>query len=431
MENPRSRAARVKCRLPGLACPPFRRRRLIGRIVATRSLLTGSGRPGAHRPKTALRAIANFEHISQFSQSARPTSGRPAAFADFPLAHDDNVPTTAFPSRIRDAAPSRLGTPVHPAWLCSIVLLLATGCATSSYRYGRFHPQEPDGVASEPVAVEYGKPHKVLDKLGWLVGLPERVFTLNPKASNHEVSPETVDKLRTYLEENDLGDVLVSVNDYDPKGQWRRLRENDRINPFWRYTAGTMSWLGYTLIPYRVFGGDEYNPFTNCLNVTSDVPALVLAEAAYAKDIHSQSLPGSYGAMSYLPVLSLVRRVRGANDVLAYARVQEDWESEKEAYPILYARIGSTAFEPASDLIPVVGPFVAVGGAVVGQATGRTVTAILEPGRKPASSEKNVEGSAAGKTVAGKSSPSQPAPDEPDNGGVVQAGFEEPAPPRR
>lgn len=274
--------------------------------------------------------------------------------------------------------------------------------------------------------MEYGKPHKILDKLGWLVGLPERVFTLNPKASNHEVSPETVETLRTYLEANDLGDVLISVNDYDPKGQWQRLRENDLVNPLWRYSVGTLSWLGYTLFPYRVFGGDEYNPFTNSLNVTSDVPALVLAEAAYAKDIRSQSLRGTYGTMSYLPVLSLVRRVRGANDVLAYTRETEDWASEKEAYPILYSRIGSTTFEPVSDLIPVVGPFVAVGGAVVGQATGRTVTAILEPSRA-LSPERRADSSVVGKAAAGKSFVSETAPDVPDDSSVRQASFEEPA----
>ena len=266
-----------------------------------------------------------------------------------------------------------------------------------------------------------GKPHKVLDKLGWLAGLPERVFTLNPKASNHEVSPETVDKLQRYLEENDLGDVLVAVNDYDPKGQWQRLHENDRINPFWRYSVGTLTWLGYTLFPYRIVGGDEYNPFTNCLNVTSDVPALVLAEAAYAKDIHSQTLPGAYGTMNTLPVLSLVRQVRATSDVLGYTRLNQDWSGEKEAYHVLYSHVGSTTFEPASHFVPVVGPFMSVGGALVGQATGRTVTAILEPSRKQASAE--AEGGGEKPTSAKVAS--RKSADTPEDGGVVPAAFEE------
>src|SRR5258708_22684767 len=193
------------------------------------------------------------------------------------------------------------------AWLCGIALVLGSGCASSPYRYGRFHPREPDGVAPGPVVVQEGDSHKALDRLGWLTGFPERVLTLNPKASNHHVSPETIEKLRTYLEENDLTDVAVAVNDYDPKGQWRRLSENDRIDPVWRYSVGTLSWVGYTLFPFRVFGGDQYNPFTNSLNITSDVPALVLAEAPYAKDIHWQSLPGPYATITGLPISSLFR----------------------------------------------------------------------------------------------------------------------------
>lgn len=260
-----------------------------------------------------------------------------------------------------------------------ITLVLAAGCASGPYRYGRFHPQEPDGTSHEPVVVEYGKPHKTLDRLAWLAGTPDRLFTLNPKASNHEISPETLEKLTTYLEENDLTDVLVSVNDYDPKGQWRRLRQNDRVAPLWRYSAGTMSWLGYVLIPNRVIGGDYYDPFTNTLNITSDVPALVLAQAAYAKDIHSRSLPGTYASFSELPGLSFLRNSRATSDVLAYARLKNNWEDEKQAYHVLYPHVGSQMFGPAAHFVPVAGPFLSAGGALAGHATGRTMTALLEP----------------------------------------------------
>jgi hypothetical protein len=257
--------------------------------------------------------------------------------------------------------------------------LAGSGCASTAYRYGRFHPKEPGESDRQPIVVERGKPHKTLDRLAWVAGIPSRVFTLNSKTNNHDVSEETIAQLTTYLEENDLSDVYVAVNDYNPKLQWRRLRENWRVSPFWRYTVGTGSWLGYTLLPNRVVGGDEYNPFTNTLIVSSDVPALVLAEAAYAKDIRSRRHPGLYAAVNDLPVVSLWRHSLATSDVLGYARAHGDWETERQAYQVLYPQIGSTTFGPASHFVPVAGPFLSATGALVGHATGRTVAKVQEP----------------------------------------------------
>lgn len=282
-------------------------------------------------------------------------------------------------SKSRKGGTIRVSARVRAILLCGMALLFGSGCATTDYRFGRFHPEKPDGVDVQAVVVKQGTPHKTLDRFARIVSIPNQLFTLNKKTYNHDVSPETIEKLKTYLERNDITDVLVAVNDYDPKGQWQRLRENDRISPLWRYTAGTLNWLGYVIIPNRVFGGDEYNPFTNTMTLTSDVPSLVLAEAAYAKDIRSQKNPGNYAAINDLPVLSMIRHSKATSDVLGYARFDRDWEAEKEAYDVLYPQIGSTTFGPASHFVPVAGPFIEIGGAVVGQAAGRSVAAAQEP----------------------------------------------------
>ena len=248
------------------------------------------------------------------------------------------------------------------------------------YKYGRFHPAEPDGTVLQPVEVEYGQPHKTLDRIGWVVGTPARILTMNKKTDNHHISPETLEKLKVYLADNDLTDVYVAVNDYDPKGQWKRLCENDRIAPFWRYSAGTLTWVGYVVFPNRIFGGDRYNPYTNSLNLSSDVPALVLSEAAYAKDIHSQQYPGAYAAfVNDMPVLSAWRKSRAASDVLGYARVESDWETEKQAYHVLYPQIGASSLGTVAPFVPGVGPFLGLGGAVAGHVTGRTVAYTQQP----------------------------------------------------
>ena len=195
------------------------------------------------------------------------------------------------------------------------------------------------------------------------------MLPLSAKINKHEISPETAGKLKTYLEKNDLTDVYVFVNHYDPSGQWRRLRENTLISPVWRYSFGVFSMVGYTLFPNRVFGGDHYNPYTNALYLNSDVPAVVLHEAAFAKDVHSRKLSGSYVAINDLPVLSLWHEIRAVNDVLGYARTESDWEVERQTYRVVYPRIGAESFGAAGPLVTtmVAGPFVPL---LVGPAPG-------------------------------------------------------------
>ena len=225
--------------------------------------------------------------------------------------------------------------------------------AAVPYRYGKFHTDPlADQVADPPAEaspessgpqVEFGKPNKMLDGLASFFTLPEKILGLNPKIDNHAVSLDTVAKLRHYLDANDLADVAISVNCYDPIGQWRALRENHRVGAGWRYSFGTLSVVGYTLLPNRVFGGDTYNPFTNSLYVDSDVPAIAMMEAAYAKRIHAQKLPGTYVAAAIVPGVALARQCRAVGDVLGYARAEHDWEIERQGYQVLYAQVGAEA----------------------------------------------------------------------------------------
>jgi hypothetical protein len=262
----------------------------------------------------------------------------------------------------------------------ALIALLASGCATTHYQYGRFHPQSPGGVQLQPIEVRYGQPRKIIDKMGYVLGTPARLITLNKKMNNHSISPETLEKLKIYMAVNDITDVCVAVNEYDPKGQWKRLQENERIAPGWRYSMGTLNWVGYTILPNRLFGGDRYSPYTNTLNLSSDVPAQVLSAAAYAKDIHSQRLPGTYATfVNDMPVLSVWREAKATRDVLGYARSRHDWKAEQQAYHVLYPQIGGATVGTAGVLVPTYGPFLHLGGVVAGHAVGRTVAYIQRP----------------------------------------------------
>lgn len=265
--------------------------------------------------------------------------------------------------------------------------LCSVGCATTPYRYGHFRDRGAELPAQAEIV--YGEPNPTLDRMAWVVALPARLLQLHPKVNSHSVSPETTEELQTYLQENEITDVLVRVNQYDPAGEWRRLRLNTRIAPGWRYTFGTASVIGYTIIPGRVFGGDAYNPFTNSLYVNSDVAAMLISEAAYAKDVHSRSLPGTYAAINEFPVLTLWRHTNAVNDTLGYALKNDDWELERETYRTVYplmgihAALGGQSAASHVAAIPMITiPISVVGGAVAGHTVGQTTIAQRERQRR-------------------------------------------------
>ena len=64
-------------------------------------------------------------------------------------------------------------------------------------------------------------------------------------------------------------------------------------------------------------------------------------------------------------------------DVLAYARDQNDWETERQAYHVLYPQVGAETASIAGPVMPVwwAMPILGVGGAAAGHVTGRMVAA--------------------------------------------------------
>jgi hypothetical protein len=215
----------------------------------------------------------------------------------------------------------------------------------------------------------------MLQRLVYIVDSPSRILPFGPKGMKHEISPETAEKLTDYLEKNDLRDVYVCVNHYDPAGEWRRLKENQAISPVWRYSLGMFSFVGYTLLPNPLFRTNKYNPYTNSLYLNSDQPLSILHEAAVAKEIHSQKLPGSYTALTSLPGMSLVRETRVVGELVGYARAEQDWKLEQETYRVLYPQVGGQSIGMAANLSPVwwARPIVGMTGSAVGHVAGRTV----------------------------------------------------------
>jgi hypothetical protein len=259
-------------------------------------------------------------------------------------------------------------------WLAIACWIGGSGCATMPYRCSQF--RATDDAPLTEVRFEYGRPQKTLDGVAWATGLWSRMLQMNSRVNRHCLCDDAKAKLVGYLEDNDLTDVLVRVNQYDPRGEWRRLRENHRISPGWRYTVGVFSLAHYTLIPGRIFGGDQYNAYTNTLYINSDVSAIALHEAAYAKDIHSRKLPGTYAFVNQFPLLSLWRHTNGVNDVLGYAMSHDDWFVERETYRVVYPQVGARCTAVMGTCVPFWdGILLSVAGAAAGHTTGQFVIA--------------------------------------------------------
>ena len=201
-------------------------------------------------------------------------------------------------------------------WILIVICGLSSGCASfNAFDKTAFHSNR-----SFPSEVEFqrGRPNKVVDGIGQLLGIPNKLVLLDERADNHHITAGTELALRDYLTQNQLQDVLVRVNQYDPIGEWQRMSRNDDIRPIWRITAGNYNLLKYTLLPGRLTGGDWYNPYSNTINLYSDIPSLAISEAAYAYDIRTRLNPGAYAAAKDIPLVGLAHDTTATRNAIAY-----------------------------------------------------------------------------------------------------------------
>lgn len=221
------------------------------------------------------------------------------------------------------------------AVLC--VAVISSGCATIPYRYGhdiesaRTLPLKP----GEP-QVEVGKPNRIVDTIGWILGIPSKIILLNSHVDNHAISTQTIAALITYLRKNDLHNVKVRINQYEPRAEWSRLMRNKAVAFGWRFTIGLLSMLRYTILPGRLFGGDNYNPFTNTINIYSDLACIALHEGGHAKDFAPRRFKGTYAVLYVLPFFALYPEARATRDALGYIRAENCLADGRQAYQILY-----------------------------------------------------------------------------------------------
>jgi hypothetical protein len=272
------------------------------------------------------------------------------------------------------------GSSVWSAFPLAVGAIILTAAA-DAHGFDWLRPREIEvsraNVAPELVAatreapIERGKRRPVLDGVGWVLGIPAKVVLWDRRVENHDVSVETEESIRRYLDDNDLDHVKVRINQYAPVADWHRLRANKTVGWGYRYTLGALSVAGEAILPGRLIGGDHYNPFTGTIHLYSDVPAIALHEGGHAKDFTRRKLPGTYALVTALPFGSLWPEAIATGDAIAYARQQGDPDLQRESYRILFPAYGTYVGGSIGDFVAPVALPIYAGAVVAGHAVGR------------------------------------------------------------
>lgn len=238
---------------------------------------------------------------------------------------------------------------------------------------GPFRADPEIVAATREAPLERGEPRRVIDGIGWVVGIPSKIILWDRRVDDHDVGPGTVAALRDYLDDNGLDHVKVRVNQYAPLADWRRLRLNRTVGWPLRYTIGTLSVAAEAIFPGRIVGGDHYNPWTATIHLYSDVPAIALHEGGHAKDFARRDWPGLYAVAFGLPITQLYPEALATGDALAHLAERDDAEPRlAEARRILYPAYGTYVGGAAGEVVGLtVGLPVYAGAVVAGHVAGR------------------------------------------------------------
>ena len=186
------------------------------------------------------------------------------------------------------------------------------------------------------------------------------------------LSPTTIRIMNDYLEDNELEALNIEFQTETPKDDWNRLEANTSINPLLKYSLGSFDWLSNKITKPSFWGRNYYDPYTNTMHINSNNNLEIMAEMSYAKIIQRQSYPGLYALGSKLPFISILVQKQKTNEMIAYAKLKQDWELEKATIRKMYpgmlngsskdiGRVAGLFFGPF-----YLRPAISVGGVLVG-----------------------------------------------------------------
>jgi len=247
--------------------------------------------------------------------------------------------------------------PVIKLFILNVLILL--GLTVQSLSYGEDNPSDMVGnnVWEKEPQIEIGTPNLVVDSLGNLVSLPKKIIFLNWKIDSHSMGPETKEAIEKYIQKNPryMYDTKVRVNQFTPTGEFKRLIANKKIRWWWRVFPGIPTTL--FSLGGRLFGGDHYNPFTNTINIYSNLPPVFLHEAGHAVDTAEKVEEGwadYYILGRSIPMVTLHQEFVASEKAIHYLEDEQDRKAEDNAYRILFPAygtyVGGTTSLPYSDV---------------------------------------------------------------------------------
>lgn len=180
------------------------------------------------------------------------------------------------------------------------------------------------------VHVSVGSSNIIVDGIRNLISIPSKVLLWNSSFNSGNVSTETIDKVKEYLHEQDLHDVHVSVNEYNPGPIWKRTFSNPKTSKLAKIW-GIPKCLMETFLPSKLLGhGDHYDPLSNTIHIFSNDPAIALHECGHAKDFNSRENPILYRLSSKLPyvgsIITLYHEYKATSNATAYIR-EKKWDT--------------------------------------------------------------------------------------------------------
>ncbi len=222
-------------------------------------------------------------------------------------------------------------------------------------------PALPETIKTrEDIKVEIGSSNRLVDVIRNTLSIPAKILLWSSKFNSGGVSGQTIERTKDFLHENDLHDVAICVNQYNPKMIWQRIFSNPKTCLLSKCTVGVGNGLIETIACPKLTGfpGDHYDVMSNTVQLFSDDLALALHECGHAKDFNERKNPVLYGMMRNIPrmgmVATLYQEIKATDYAIAYLSKERIQGAVKKAFKILipayatYCAIAAKGFMPTT-----------------------------------------------------------------------------------
>lgn len=150
----------------------------------------------------------------------------------------------------------------------------------------------------DEIDIQVGSSSVVKYSIRNVLSIHLKLLLWNSQINSGNVSKEIIDKVREYLHDNNLSDVNVYVNQFNPKQLWHRTFSNPKTSLLSKCTIGLAD-----CIMSCIMSGDYFNSSSNSVNILSNDLGIALHECGHAKDFSSRKNPSLYAVSRAIPLV--------------------------------------------------------------------------------------------------------------------------------